>query len=463
MKQFAKQNRLKHVELKVNEINGTLYSDSKWNLLNTKAGDIDSLIKMRKSIFEGGRGKAISVNTGASVWNEAGGRCMYRGCGSDLSSTPLTTKKARIAYLAHIIASNPEGPRGSVADSHKLSDSSENIMLMCDAHHRLIDRIDVDGHCVESLQKMRSEHTNRVRELLNTLSYPRTQIITLLADLAQVPTNASKAELFLSCISRKLGPLESIKHLIRRTQRDKREIPGFWNNFLYEHETDIRDFIISVSNKPSQSSEHSPEVLAIFPLHLVPVLILAGRIVGEARKVDVFQYDRDRKSWQWDKNSDSQNKNIFSVSYELDKGSDVEEAVVSIELTAEIDRNAMPHNLQDKINNKEINWVRIKCDVPDFNCIQSDEDLKDFTNVARQAVQMVQDKWRSKSVHLFGVSPAITLFKFGQLLQAGHHPLYKLYDRPNRDSPFIEALEINGNEVFSSTTDGSEAHKVNLK
>lgn len=34
-----------------------------------------------------------------------------------------------------------------------------------------------------------------------------------------------------------------------------------------------------------------------------------------------------------------------------------------------------------------------------------------------------------KKVHLIAVSPASTVFRFGQMLQAGHHPEYLVYDR----------------------------------
>ena len=86
-------------------------SQSDWTLLEAKVKDITALKKARDELF-----------------------------GQDLGSTPLTTKNARIAYLAHIVASDPDGPRGNES-SHALSDSPENIMLMCDGHHRLIDRI----------------------------------------------------------------------------------------------------------------------------------------------------------------------------------------------------------------------------------------------------------------------------------------------------------------------------------
>jgi len=44
------------------------------------------------------------------------------------------------AYIAHIVAEKPDGPRGDPARSPLLADAIENLMLLCDVHHRLIDR-----------------------------------------------------------------------------------------------------------------------------------------------------------------------------------------------------------------------------------------------------------------------------------------------------------------------------------
>lgn len=219
LKALSKRNMLKRIERPYDELEKITTSRPDWTLLEAKVRDITALKKARDELFDQGRGKAISPHTAAKVWHDAGGRCMYRGCGLDLGATPLTTKTARIAYLAHIVASDPDGPRGNNT-SHALSDESDNIMLMCDGHHRLIDRVDVAGHPEFDLKQMRDEHTARVNMLLDSLKYPTVQIITLLADLAQVPTNVSKAELCSSVLSRNLGPLPEIKHMLRRTQRD---------------------------------------------------------------------------------------------------------------------------------------------------------------------------------------------------------------------------------------------------
>ncbi|HGY9585509.1 TPA: SAVED domain-containing protein [Vibrio harveyi] len=460
LKSLSKKKLLKRIELPYAELERCTTSRPEWVLLEANIRDINSLNKSRNELFGQGRGKAISLPTAAKVWHDAGGRCMYRGCGQDLGNTPLTTKTARIAYLAHIVASDPDGPRGNES-SHALSDAPENIMLMCDGHHRLIDRIDLAGHPAPSLKHMRDEHTARVNMLLYGLKYPSVQLITLLADLAQVPTNVSTAELCSSALSRKLGPLPEIKHMLRRTQRDDRGRSGFWRHFLHEHESDIRELISFTSNRPSQASSVTPDTLGIFPLHLVPVLVLAGRIIGEARNIEVFQYDRDLKTWHWPTESPNLPPK-FDMSYEID-GNDLKETILSFELTATLDTNALPEELARSVKGKEIGWIRITSTDPNPNCINSKEQLDKFSGFARQAVKTIQDSWRSKVIHVFGISPASTLFRFGQMLQAGNHSVCRVYDRPDGSKPFVPAVDITGNDVLSVGSEAEHQHQISLR
>lgn len=53
--------------------------------------------------------------------------------------------------------------------SEQLKSDLSNLMLLCDTHHRLIDKVDVQGHPVERLQEMKRKHEERM-ELLTSLN-----------------------------------------------------------------------------------------------------------------------------------------------------------------------------------------------------------------------------------------------------------------------------------------------------
>src|SRR5690348_742444 len=96
------------------------------------------------------------------LWGKAAGRCQYEGCPQRLWLDELTQAEFNTAYIAHIIADSPTGPRGHEKWSELLESDISNLMLLCDKHHRLIDIADVAGHSVTRLQTMKRQHEARI-------------------------------------------------------------------------------------------------------------------------------------------------------------------------------------------------------------------------------------------------------------------------------------------------------------
>ncbi|WP_409525657.1 SAVED domain-containing protein [Nitrincola sp. MINF-07-Sa-05] len=420
----------------------------KWVPVRTKP-EVDVLVATRDGLLgrARGRGPEISEKTAQKVWADAGGRCMFEGCGEDLSEIPLWTKAARVGYMAHIIASDPEGPRGTQMDSHRLADNSENIMLMCDAHHRLIDSFASEHYSAAILNEMRQAHRDIVRNYLNSLSYPRTRAVTLHANLANVPTYFHDSELIDAILAVKRAMVPGVIHYIRRkSQRDDRHLSGFWCQYLREHEGDIRQLVSGFNSSSGAITEN----LAIFPLHHIPTLILAGRIMGEAQSIQIFQYDKVRSTWAWDRQATPHPPDTFSADpLPQDRASEV---LITIELTALVDDDAIPPNLQADVAAGRLPWIRIRSKNTGFDCITHPEDLDQYTRETRRAIVHVQDVMRVQKVHLIAISPASTVFRFGQMLQAGHHPEYLVYDRAGRDYKFTPAMSITGHQVSAADT-----------
>lgn len=329
-------------------------------------------------------------------------------------------------------------------------------MLMCDAHHRLIDSFAPDIYDEPTLVAMRQTHRDMVRGYMESMRFPRAQAITLHANLAYVPTCFHKSEFIEAILATDRAMLPSVAHYVRRTsQRDDRNTPGFWPNYLREHENQIRELVTRFNNP----NEAETDELAVFPLHHNATMLLAGRIMGEARAIQVFQYQRDRRSWAWEKNATPRPAGTFNV--EGLSSDRTDEALVTIELTACVDEQAMPTELALKIADGQMPWVRITTPNPSFNCIAHPKDLDQFTQVARRAINHLQDVMRVRKVHLIAISPASTVFRFGQMLQAGHHPLYTIYDRASRDDKFVPAFSISGHEV--SASDGSLSYRIAIR
>ncbi len=445
LKRLVSQDLLQHAEIPLQTLQNASLADVAWAYSRIHPKQVvDTLIATRDGLLGRtvGRGPAITDQTAQKVWADAGGRCMFEGCGENLTEVPLWTKPARVGYLAHIVASDPEGPRGSQVHSHRLANAPENIMLMCDAHHRLIDSFSPGDYPPDILSEMRRVHRDMVVNYLDSLAFPRTRAVTLHANLGNVPTYFHDSELIDAILATRHAMLPGVIHYVRRrAHRDDRHLPGFWSQYLREHEGDIRQLIAGFN----ASSGAATENLAVFPLHHIPTMVLAGRIMGEAQAIQVFQYNRANRTWAWNSTANPLATNSICVNaLPQDRA---EEVLVTIELTAGMDEDAMPPALQPEIVAGRMPWVRITTQTPRFDIIARPEDLEQFAHVARQVVNHVQDVIRARKVHLIAISPASSIFRFGQMLQPGHHPEYIVYDRPARDYPFTPAFSITGHEV----------------
>lgn len=438
LKLLARKSLLKVAEAPENELNAAQVVPSSCNFHQATIQQITSLYEERRETLGRVRGSSISKTTALEVWADAGGRCMYEGCGEDLSREDLSLVANKVGYLAHIIASNPKGPRGDSDLSHKRANDPENIMLMCDRHHRRIDVFEREEHTVKVLQAMRTRHRDLVRTHLDALKYPRVLAVPLLANLAHIRTHFSDHEYREAILATRHAMLSGSKEFLRRDERDDRRSTEFWAHLLSQTEHDIRLLVQSVSK-----GDLSKDKLAIFPLHLMPILILAGRIIGEARSIQVFQFDR--FTWKWDESATPKPKGTVRV--EGLTGQQAEEVLLSIELTAELEPTAYPQVTTTGASISELPHIRIRTSNPNSGCIKHPDDLKQFRDIARTAINHIQDKMNASHIHLIPVSPASTVFCLGQMLQAGHHPPYTVYDRTDFEKPFFEALTITGTSV----------------
>ena len=111
--------------------------------------------QLAMDIHAKGRGPAVSTPTRNQVLLDAHGRCMFDGCGADLTVDLVTGERGNFATLAHNVASSQAGTRGVLYLSDRLSDEARNILLLCETHHRLVDTVAKADYPAHELTAMR--------------------------------------------------------------------------------------------------------------------------------------------------------------------------------------------------------------------------------------------------------------------------------------------------------------------
>lgn len=272
---------------------------------------------------DGGRGENFDVYLKRKVMDDSHGRCMFRGCGQRLDVDGLTGYDGNYGYLAHNIASSTKGPRGTLYLSHLLSNEASNVLLLCDIHHRLVDRIASSYYPAPVLTKMREEHVHLCNKLLDALNYTP-------VDIFFIPwgVNSQHVEKPNSvAISKSLSVFEHrASDNIINVNSGASESMDTDNSF----EENASRYIEKCVNKIHDRTEGSSA--AVFVLGPTFALIGFGAKFGNKSKLMPMLRYRDASSWMWPGVQPREDAFIIEEP-EIDSGQS--EVIVSVKLTAD--------------------------------------------------------------------------------------------------------------------------------
>lgn len=106
---------------------------------------------------------AIPTLDAKVLWGRSGSRCAFPDCRKDLT---FGSGAGIIGEMAHIIATRADGPRGDLSLAQNLRDSYSNLILLCPAHHTLIDK-DETTWTVDKLKELKTNHEKWVDSQLS--------------------------------------------------------------------------------------------------------------------------------------------------------------------------------------------------------------------------------------------------------------------------------------------------------
>lgn len=376
----------------------------------------------------------IPPKVSTRLWGKAAGRCQYRGCNKPLWIDGLTKFEFNSAYLAHIIADKPNGPRGDVEWSDKLGKDISNIMLLCDVHHRLIDKQDVEGHPVELLREMKEEHENRIA-LITEMDADRESHIVLFG------TNIGGHSSPLN-----LNEVYPAMKKEKRYPANRNPIALNLDNSLFKDEDEFF-WTVERANLQKQFKEkieflllsHSVKHVSLFGLAPQPLLMELGKLFSDIPIVDVFQRQREPEpTWVWDEDIDTE--------YIIKRPKEIKEKVaLIISLSATISEDRITKVLGDDISI----WT-ITIDVPENDFLKSKKQLSEFRRVFRKLLDEIKYKHgQENAINIFPAAPVAINVEIGRVWMPKADLPLVVYDQNHKTNGFQYALTIQSNEVLS--------------
>lgn len=375
--------------------------------------------------MENGRGKSPGRVTIMRLIAASGGHCQFEGCPCNLFKDKLTWAELNNSNVAHIVASSPDGPRGS-EDSYRLSDKYENLMLVCPTHHKEIDT-DTETYTVERLMKMKQEQELRVEELLEGMNYPESEIVILESPIkGKFDVHVDKKQTVEALRYRKKNPASTHPTLIKVDGYGEYKSLIYWQILSEKLKAEVEKQIMG-------HLQYYPELmLSVFPLAPIPLIAKLGELLGDKREVDVFQKTRKPDTWRWRAETGT---NTFSTEIIRNENGDAEKTAIILSLTARVS----PDRVLSVYNAATI--YHIVAQNNGVDCIVSPEDLRLFWQEYQGVCDRIKNNDHCDNAVVFPAIPVSAAFEIGRRHMHGVHPVLHVYDD---DNGFFEALTIGG-------------------
>lgn len=364
------------------------------------------------------------------LWGKAGGRCQYEGCNTPLWLDSLTKAEFNTAYLAHIIADNPNGPRGDPELSVKLAADITNLMLLCDAHHRQIDKVDVQGHPVGRLRSMKQDHERRI-EIASGITSDKTSHILLYG--ANVGEHSSPVSYLAASVAMfpERYPAETTPlSLGMYNSSFEDRTSDFWR-VEAEH---LRNKVVTILRPRLATGEI--QHLSVFAMAPQPLLMLLGGLLSDIPAAEVYQLHREPPDWRWqDAAVDLEYRIQEPASHDADPA-----LVIALSATITDDRIAAAMETDAAV------W-RITIDEPSNDFLKSRQQSRLFRETMRQLLDRIKSTHGQKAmIHVFPAMPVALAVELGRLRMPKADLPLRVYDENRALGGFAHALDLDGGE-----------------
>lgn len=361
------------------------------------------------------RGRSVSPITRMVVWGRAAGRCSYTNCSErldgDLISGDLRKNKA---FLAHIIASDPGGPRGDPILSGELSDDPDNLMLMCGPHHSEIDAENkLDRYTVEALREMKRHHEERVARALAHPEAPRAHILRVSAAIGAnetaIPRRACAQAMVPALVIADRDPIDISFRGMEHKDSDPDYYPRELENLHKVYDREIR----------GRYRDGSLEHLAVFGFAPIPLLMELGRLISDLSEVTVFGRHREpRAGWAWPDDAPE-------LAFERIPGAPGPKNVaLKLCVSAEISDDRVAAVL-----GSDASIWEIRSSVMDTHVLRNQDDLSSFRKLVGRVLDEIKTAHGSDvRLSVFPAIPATCAIEFGRVWQPKAHPAFDVFD-----------------------------------
>lgn len=370
---------------------------------------------------------SISSKNRNLLWAISAGRCQYEGCNKVLHIDILTKKKYNSAYIAHIVADEPDGPRGDALRSKILADNIENLMLLCDECHRRIDINDVVGNPESRLLAMKRQHEERIRRITAIAPNMSSEIILYGANIG-VNNSPLSYQLANEALLYDYYPANDYPiELGLKNASFTDDMDTYW---LTEESNLFTQFNQKIKPRLMQGNTDHYSVFAIAPQ---PLLIKFGVLLNDLNNVRVYQKHREPSTWKWQVSSPE----IKYILREPVNKTKTPVLVFSLSATIAYDRI-------EKIFGDNVSiWEITISGTSNNDFLKTETLLSDFRHIVRHAFDRIKAHHGCIDLHVFPAMPVSASVELGRVWMPKADMPLAIYDENKAKGGFYKTIIIN--------------------
>ena len=376
-----------------------------------------------------GHSTGISTGTRNQVLLDAHGRCMFEGCGADLTEDPVTRARGNFATLAHNVAASEGGPRGVLHLSGGLADDSDNILLLCEIHHRLVDKVARADYPAAALSAMRRRFCEDATALLDALALAPTPAYCVAWPVHRqqiaLPSSQEVARALKPIGARldgQLRPVNDNEALLRSL-----EGAALWAAMDTTVERTAGDILLQAHGEGYRA--------ALFAMGLMPALIALGAKLGNKCDITPMLRYRENGLWYWPVNEP---RGEF---YTVDGMSGLSH--VEGEVCLLLGFTAVPEVMRSTAESLGMAVVSVVAHPEHLGngALGHPKDGAEFRQRMQELLHRFRDAHGVRSVHVLPCASNAACVFFGQAFDS-YHPELVIYDFASHGNSMVPRLGI---------------------
>lgn len=374
---------------------------------------------------------SISHDTTLRLWVRAGGRCEY--CNAYLLEDDFSGYSVNLGERAHIVGATkaPRSPRGDGDLPLCARDEIDNVMLLCRAHHRVIDRL-IAEHTVEALRRMKRDHESRIRLLTGLTDDVETVVLRVVGGIRGAPVEVPPDSVLAAVRADGRFPRYRLSVAGEDIEVDLRVLPdegdpSYWS-------TGVR--IIEQAAARIRAAQDPIRHLSVFALTRIPLLVALGFFLDDKIPTTIYQRRRDGtgdEGWGFDPHAAQVSFTAERVSGQANTA----RVALAVSLTAPIGSDVVA-----TVGDAAVYEIAPHIAPPSRDVLTARASLDSFASTYHRFLSAVEHEHpECEQIEVFAAAPASAAVQLGRGIMRDSQPGLAVYDR-GTDGRFDRALTL---------------------